>query len=296
MPERGAPSSLAGGRLLRTDCDGLREIRLHRPDVRNALDEELIRGLTEVFEETAREVANIRADAAPGSVSAPAGPGDPTDAAPRAILLSAEGSSFCAGADLAYMSRVSGFSEAENVADARRLSEMFRAIRGCPVFVIGRVQGFALGGGAGLVACCDLAIASEESRFGFTEVRLGIVPAVISPFVIERIGPARARSLFPTGEIIQAEEARRIGLVDRVVPAGELDAAVQAVVEAIRAAAPLASREAKALVDRVSRWPAGEAPALHEETARLIARLRALPEGREGMAAFLEKRKARWIE
>jgi methylglutaconyl-CoA hydratase len=191
---------------------------------------------------------------------------------------------------------MSRFTEAENVADARRLSEMFRAIRGCPVFVIGRIQGFALGGGAGLVACCDLAIASDESRFGFTEVRLGMVPAVISPFVIERIGPARARSLFPTGEVFDAEEARRIGLVDRVVPAGDMDAAIQAVVDAVRAAAPGASREAKALVDRVSRWPAADTPALHEETARLIARIRGLPEGREGMAAFLEKRKAGWVK
>jgi methylglutaconyl-CoA hydratase len=260
----------AGGRLCIRNRGAVREIRLSRPDVHNALDEELITALTAAFVELGA-VSNL----------------------PRAILLTAEGKSFCAGADLHYMQRIAGYSADENRADALRLAALFRAIHDCPVFVLGRIQGAALGGGCGLVAGCDLAVASDQARFGFTEVRLGIVPATISPFVVARIGAARARALFPTGEIFDAAEARRIGLVDRVVAPEQLDTEVDRVLSLLLSAAPGASREAKALADRAAGWAAGPAT---EETAALIARLRALPEGREGIAAFLEKRRPAWTQ
>jgi methylglutaconyl-CoA hydratase len=278
-------SELLGGnriRVIRRGC--VREIQLNRADSHNALDEELVDGLSSVFRALGREAS------------------DPASSrALRGVVLSGAGKSFCAGADLNYMRRIAANTEEENRDDARRLSGMFAAVRGCPVFVLARVHGSALGGGAGLAACWDLVIASDEARFGFTEVRLGIVPAVISPFVIERIGPARARGLFTTGEIIDALEARNIGLVDRVVPAAELDEAVERILQALLRAAPLASREAKALIERVNAGlplapeRTGEG-SLFEATSRTIARLRSAPEGREGIASFLEKRRPWWDE
>jgi methylglutaconyl-CoA hydratase len=261
-------------KVLILDRGPIREIRLNRPEVHNALDEELISGLEEAFRAVASDEGAI-----------------------RGVLLSAAGKSFCSGADLHYMGRVAGYSEKENVADARKLSAMYRAIRSCPVFVLARVQGAVLGGGTGLVACADLALASAEARFGFTEVRLGILPAVISPFVLERIGPARARALFPTGEIFSAEEARQIGLVDRVVHETALDQAIDQLLQTLLQAAPLASREAKKLIETVVPQDPTERLGIDEVfelTARTIARMRALPEGREGMAAFLQKRPAAW--
>lgn len=269
---------LADGRLRIRDRGPVREIRLSRPDVHNALDEELIAALTLAF-------AEVEADPHP----------------PRAILLAAEGASFCAGADLHYMQRIAGYTADENHADALRLAALFRAVHDCPVFVLGRIQGAALGGGCGLVAGCDLAIASTQARFGFTEVRLGIVPATISPVVVARIGAAKARSLFPTGEIFDAAEAQRIGLVDRVAAPDQLDIEIDRILALLLSAAPGASREAKALADSAARWLAGWTPdaagaSTSEEAATLIARMRALPEGREGIAAFLEKRKPGWTE
>lgn len=262
----GTTQELAGGRLCIRNRGPVREIRLSRPDMHNALDEELIAALTRAFIE-------VGADPNP----------------PRAILLAAEGKSFCAGADLHYMQRIAGYSADENRADALRLAALFRAVHDCPVFVLGRIQGSALGGGCGLVAGCDLAMSSAQARFGFTEVRLGIVPATISPFVVARIGSAKARALFPTGEIFDAAEAQRIGLVDRVFAPEQLDAEVDRVIELLLSAAPGASREAKALADRA-------AGSTTEEAAALIARLRALPEGREGVAAFLQKRRPTWTQ
>jgi methylglutaconyl-CoA hydratase len=282
------------------DLGPVREIRLARPEMHNALDEELIAGLTAAFLGVAEEVAGDRPGAAVSARTAedadddaigPSGtvsPSPPTSLVPpRAVLLSAEGKSFCAGADLRYMQRVAGHSMDENRADALRLAALFQAVRDCPVFVVGRVHGTAVGGGCGLVAACDLAIAADQARFGFTEVRLGIVPAIISPFVVARIGAAKARALFPTGEIFDAAEARRIGLVDRVVFASALDAEVDRTLEALLSAAPGAARAAKSLAGHASAM-------LPHETAELIARMRALPEGREGIAAFLEKREPSW--
>ncbi len=287
----------AGGRLAVIDRGPVREIRLHRPEVHNALDAELIGALTAAFEEITLAVEPAAdSGALPSSGGEDIRPGSDFEP-PRAILLSGAGRSFCAGADLQYMREVAAFSEEENRADALRLAALFAAIRRCPVFVLARVQGAALGGGCGLVAASDLVVAAAGARFGFTEVRLGIVPATISPYVIERIGAARARALFPTGEIFDAHEARRIGLVDRVAPDEELDGAMGRILGALLSAAPGASREAKALADRIaaaSSIPLD--PALAAETAGWIARLRASDEGREGIAAFLEKRPARWVQ
>lgn len=260
------------------DRGPIREVRLARPEVHNAFDEELIAALATTFAAIATEVQAGR------------------DL--RAVVLSGSGRSFCAGADLHYMSSIAAFGTEENLRDAARLSAMFLAIRRCPVPVVARVQGAALGGGAGLVACADIAIAEAGTRFGFTEVRLGIVPAVISPFVLERIGAARGRALFPTGERFDAGEALRIGLIDRVAPAGELDTAVDEVLGHLLSAGPMAAREAKELVGEVAaELPLSFDPAapVFAATAERIARLRGSAEGREGMAAFLEKRPPSWL-
>jgi methylglutaconyl-CoA hydratase len=281
MSQAGWDRIAANGTLRIIEHGPIREISLHRPEAHNALNEDLIKGLTEEF-------AAIRLPQAGG--------GEP-ERPLRGILLSASGESFCAGADLHYMRRLADQTEEENREDARRLSTMFRSVRECPVYVLARVQGAALGGGSGLVACCDRVIAGEVARFGFTEARLGLVPAVISPFVLDRIGSARGRALFPTGETFDAAEAWRIGLVDRVVAPDQLDAAVGAVLQTLLQVAPGAARAAKALVQRLGEGPANQAKdRIAEETARIIARMRALPEAREGMAAFLEKRKPSWSE
>ena len=256
----------------------IREFRLHRPEVHNAFDEELIGALQTAFDQAERDVSE--------------------GADLRGILLSGAGKSFCAGADLNYMRAIAGFGRAENERDAMRLSRMFLAIRRCPVYVVARIQGAALGGGTGLVAAADLAVAGAGTRFGFTEVRLGIVPAVISPFVLDRIGPARGRALFPTGERFGAEEALRIGLVDRVVPDDALDGAVGSVLGELLQAGPGAAREAKRLATSVGRaLPLSLEPdgAVFGETAEWIARLRAGEEGQEGMSAFLGKRRPHWF-
>jgi methylglutaconyl-CoA hydratase len=233
--------------------DGVLRVTIAKPERRNAFDAALIAELTEAF-------------------------ADVGDA--RAVVLAGDGPSFCAGADVEWQRASIDLSYDENVEDAMRLYRMLETIDECPAPVVARVQGFALGGGSGLVTCADIVVASPDAVFGFTEVRLGIVPAVISPFVLARIGSA-ARRYFLTGERFGAEVALRIGLVHEVTE--ELDAAVERVVDHILAAGPEAARAAKRLVrDR----PMGEA------TAQLAARLRTSPEGQEGLRAFLEKRAA----
>jgi methylglutaconyl-CoA hydratase len=212
------------------------------------------------------------------------------DPAVRVVVLAGDGPSFSAGADLAWMKAVAGYGFEENVADALRLADCLAAIRDCPRPVVCRVQGAALGGGAGLVAAADIAVAAAGTRFAFSEVRLGLVPAVISPFVLERIGPAAARELFLTGERFDAARALAIGLVQHVVPEADLDAAVQDRIEALLAAAPGAQAVAKGLIAHV----AGRPPTVRADTARLIAERRASAEGQEGMAAFLARRSPAW--
>src|SRR5256886_10874536 len=240
---------------LRREQDGqVLRVTLARPERRNAFDAELISELTEAF-------------------------ADVGDA--RAVVLAGGGESFCAGADIEWQRSAIDLSFDENVEDALRLYRMCEAIDHCPAPVLARVQGYALGGGSGLVACADIAIAAEDAVFGFSEVKLGIIPAVISPFVLPKIG-AHARRYFLTGERFDAETALRIGLVHEVTE--QLDAAVDRVVAALLTSGPRAVREAKKLVRE---RPAGE------ETARIAARLRTGDEGQEGLRAFLEHRPAR---
>lgn len=252
--------------LIRTESSGgLIAIHLNRPEVRNALDEAMIAELTSAF-------ASIPSTA-------------------RAVVVSGEGPTFCAGADAAWMKRSKEFTREENARDAAALSSLLRAVDECPLPVVGRIHGAALGGGAGLAAVCDVAVAEEGTQFGFPEVRLGLIPAVISTYVLPRIGPGPARRYFLTGERFGAAEALAMGLVHEVAPAGALDARVQALVSEILKGGPLALREAKRLIRDAGRLPREQAV---EETIRRIADLRVGPEAQEGLSAFLEKRKPQW--
>ncbi|HEX7078558.1 MAG TPA: enoyl-CoA hydratase-related protein [Candidatus Eisenbacteria bacterium] len=249
-------------------------LTLARPDVRNAFDDALIAELTEAL-------ASIRARA-----EADAGN------APRALVLTGEGTAFCAGADMNWMKRSVRFTREENEADARRFAAMLRALDELPVPTIARVNGACLGGGMGLIACCDFVTALEATDFGFTEVRLGIAPAVISTFVLPKIGPAAARRYFLTGEIFKAPVARDLGLVHEVAAdAPALDAAVGRFVEALRGNGPNAVAAAKRLIREGLMLSREDSI---ERTARAIAALRASPEGQEGLGAFLEKRAPAW--
>jgi methylglutaconyl-CoA hydratase len=251
-------------RLLITSNVAIATVTLNRPELHNAFDEALIGELTDTF---------TRLGADPEI---------------RVIVVTGAGSSFCAGADLDWMRRMAGYSRAENVEDARTLQRMFAAIYDCPKVTIARVNGAAMGGGAGLVAACDIAIAAEEAKFGFTEVRLGLAPAVISPYVLQKIGPGAARALFVTGERFDAEEARRIGLVQAVVPADDLDTVVEEKGKQVLQAGPQAIAASKQLLrDIADKTPAEAA----DRTVHAIADLRVGSEGQEGIRAFLEKRK-----
>ncbi|HZC76048.1 MAG TPA: enoyl-CoA hydratase-related protein [Gaiellaceae bacterium] len=243
---------------LRTERDGdVLRITFTRPDRRNAFDAALIAEIAEAF------VAVGRA---------------------RAVVLAGEGPSFSAGADVDWMSSSVDLSYEENVADANALRAMLEAIDGCAAPVVARVQGHALGGGAGLVAAADIAISARDTVFAFSEVKLGIIPAVISPFALARIGPAASRRYFVTGERFDAEIALRIGLVHEL--AEDLDAAVERVVGELLSAGPQAARWAKRLVRERPDGP---------ETARWIAERRTSEEGQEGLRAFLEKRPPSWM-
>lgn len=243
-------------------------ITLDRPAVHNAFDEHLIAGLTRTLEGIA---------------------GDETI---RVVVLTGAGRSFSAGADLDWMRRVAAYDEAANLADARALARLLETLDTLPQPTVALVNGAALGGGVGLVACCDVAIAAESAVFGLSEVRLGLIPAVISPFVVAAIGARTARRYFTTGERFDAATARHLGLVHETAPAAELHARASLVIEAILAGGPEAVIAAKALVRRVGQ---GGGALLTEHTARAIAARRASQEGREGVAAFLEKRQPGWI-
>lgn len=243
---------------LRVERDGdVLRVTLARPERRNAFDAELIGALAEAFVDVGRA---------------------------RAVVLAGEGPSFSAGADVEWMRSSVDLSFDENVADAMALRRMLEAVDSCPAPVVARVQGHALGGGCGLVACSDIAIAAEDAVFGFSEAKLGIIPAVISPFALARIGPGAARRYFVTGERFDAPTALRIGLVQEV--AADLDAAIERVLGELRSAGPKAARAAKRLVL--------EAPLDGPETARRIAERRTSEEGQEGLRAFLERRQPNW--
>lgn len=244
-------------------------LRLNRPEVRNAFNGTVVEELAAAF----------------------AAAGD--DSGCRVVVLSGNGKSFSAGADLAWMQQQAGLSAAENAASAERMARMFLAIARCSKPVVGRMHGHALGGGTGLTAAVDIALCSDDCIFGLTEVKLGIAPAVISPFVLQKIGAGRARTLFLTGERFSGREAERIGLVHKAVPFADLDAAVQQAVGELLSAGPSAVASAKELIRRVAGLSLEDAIPV---TSQWIAQLRATPEAREGMAAFLQKRKPEWVQ
>ncbi|MGA7616536.1 MAG: enoyl-CoA hydratase/isomerase family protein [Thermoanaerobaculia bacterium] len=248
--------------------DAVLFVTLARPEVHNAFNDDLIAEATRLFEEIER-----RDDL-------------------RAVVLTGEGKSFCAGADLNWMSRMVRYSREENIRDSAALAKMFAVIDECPIPLVGRIQGAAIGGGVGLVSVCDIAIASEVARFGLSEVKLGILPAVISPYVIRKIGPGHARALFLTGERFDADRALRIGLVHRVVTPEEIDSAVEETVDQLLSSGPEAVRACKKLISRVETLDTAH---LLPYTIEAISERRTSPEGQEGMTAFLEKKKAPWV-
>jgi methylglutaconyl-CoA hydratase len=250
-------------------ADGSAWITLDRPQIHNAFDERLIAELTAALA-TLTEDDTV-----------------------RAVVLTGSGRSFSAGADLNWMRRTATYGEAENLADARALAKLMATLNELPKPTIARVNGAALGGGTGLVACCDIVVASARAIFGTTEVRLGLIPSVIGPYVVAAIGARQARRLMLSGERIDAVEATRIGLVHAVVAADELDSAVATILDHLRRGGPAALAAAKRLVHDLAGRPI--TPELIDDTARRIAALRASAEAREGLAAFLEKRPANWL-
>ena len=251
---------------LRQDGTVLR-VALNRPEQHNSLTPELIKRLTAVFHQ----------DAAHDDV--------------RVIVLTGNGRSFCAGADLNYMRAAADYDFTANVADGKLIFDLMQAIDHCPKPVIGRVNGAAIGGGVGLVSVCDIVIAVERTKFAFSEVRLGIVPAVISPFVLAKIGVGNGRELFLTGERFDAHRAQQIGLVQHVVAEEGLDTAVAERITQLLLAAPGAQAVAKEIIRTAAYQPTAE---MRDFTANMIAQRRVSDEGREGMSAFLEKRMPNW--
>jgi methylglutaconyl-CoA hydratase len=244
-------------------------ITLSRDDVRNAFNGRMLDELLDAFE------------AAP---KVPRG---------RAVVLTGTGSAFCAGADLNWMRAVREFTYEQNLEESNKVAAVMRRIYDCPLPTIARVNGPAIGGGAGLVACCDLAVAAENARFSLSEVKLGLIPSCISPYVIKKIGEGKAHEFFLTGERIAAGKAREIGLVNEVAKEGELDAVVAKWVNQLVTSGPVAIAKCKELIKRVPQMDLDEAGPY---TAEMIAQMRVSAEGQEGMAAFLEKRKPKWAE
>lgn len=243
-------------------------ITLSRPELHNAMDDQMMAEITAAFEAFGR------------------------DEAIRVIVLAAEGKSFCAGADVNWMKRMIGYSFDENVADAKVLAGMLRAIRDCQKPVIARIHGAAIGGGVGLTAACDIAVAVSSAIFCLSEVKLGIIPAVISPFVLEKIGPGHARRYALTAERFDADEAHRIGLISHVVDSeAELNSWIASTCDALRANGPHALAACKRVLTDVAgmQWDA-----VQGLTTERISQIRVSPEGQEGLKAFLEKRKPNW--
>ncbi len=254
----------------RLDSRGVLTLHLNRPEVHNAFGERLIRELTETLH---------------------AAEDDP---AVRLVVLTGTGKSFSAGADVNWMSSMVGASVEENEQDAQRLARMLRRLNYFPKPTIARIQGAAFGGGVGLVACCDITIAADTAQFALTEVRLGLVPAVISPFVYRCLGESHARRYFLTAERFDAKAAQQIGLVQIVVPADGLDDAVAEQVEMLLQGGPTALKQAKRLVFNVAGHDNTRQRQIDEDNARLIARLRVSEEGQDGLRAFLDKRLPSW--
>ena len=253
--------------LIRTDTGPVATIALARPEARNALNAALIGEITRCFEELAE------------------------DEGVRVVVLTGDGSSFCAGADIAYMHDTAGFSYEENLKDARRLADMFLALDDLPKPTVAKVRGAAIAGGVGLVAAADVAVAEAGTRFAFSEVQLGIAPATIAPFVVRKTGYSQARALFLTGERFDAHRARELGLVHEVVPEADLDAAVEKVVGQLLEGGPAAQAAIKEALRQVEATEPMEALGI---MTQLIAELRVGEEGQDGLGAFLEKREPFW--
>jgi len=245
-------------------------IAIHRPDVHNAFDDTLVTELADALTKLERD-ANV-----------------------RAVVLTGTGSSFSSGADLNWMRGMAKASEADNRLDAERLAALLHKLNVFPKPTIARVNGAAYGGGVGLIACCDIAIAADTAKFGLTEVKLGLVPAVISPYVIAAVGARQARRLFVTGEVFDAGEALRIGLVHHVVAASKLDDSTDRILGWLSKGGPIAQHEAKQLVLRLGAVADPDTLVADRKLSALIARLRVSPEGQEGLSAFLDKRQPRW--
>jgi len=250
--------------------DGIARLTLNRPEVHNAFNDELIAALTGALR---RLEADQRV---------------------RAVTLAGSGKSFSAGADLTWMQRMAGYSEAENLRDAEALARLMRTLNRLAKPTLALVHGPAFGGGVGLVACCDIAIAAEEAAFSLSEVKLGLIPAVIAPYVIAAIGERAARRYFLTAERFSAEQAQRLGLVHQVVAADRLEDAARRASSALLQGGPAAQAEAKDLISAISGRKVDDR--VIGETARRIARVRVADEAREGIAAFLEKRKPGWVK
>lgn len=244
---------------------GVTEVWLNRPEIHNAFNSELMEEIISAFESFENE---------------------------RLIVLSGRGPGFCAGADLNWMKAMKDYTKEENFKDSKRLAKMFSTINECDVPVIGRINGHALGGGVGLVSVCDYVVAVKEALLGFTEVRLGLIPAVISPYCISKIGESNARAWFLSGEKFSAEEGKRMGLVHEVVTAGELDLKIEEIKKRFLAAGPEAAKEAKKLVRGVMKY----LKASEDFTCTMISERRVSKEGQEGMRALLEKDKAGWLK
>jgi len=269
-PAAAAPAMPAFGTIDVADRNGVALVTLNRPDRHNAFDETMIAELTQALAEIGSSPRI------------------------RAMVLLGAGESFCAGADLAWMERMAGFSYEENVADARALAHLLQALAALPKPTIARVHGPAYGGGVGLIACCDIAVAAMESTFALTEAKLGLIPATIGPYVMEAIGARAARRYFLTCERFDAAEAYRIGLVHDLVPSLEaLDERVNELLGQLMLAGPHAQAAAKALTRAVAHRPIDER--VVADTAERIAAIRATDEAREGIAAFLTRRSPAWV-
>lgn len=255
--------------LQEIDPTGIATLTLNRPAVHNAFDDVLIARLTAALNDLAR------------------------DDGVRAVQLAARGKSFSAGADLNWMRRMATYSDAENYQDALRLADLLRTLNELPKPTVALVHGATFGGGVGLIACCDIVLATPEASFSLSEVKLGIIPSVIGPYVVAAIGQRAARRYMLTAERFTAAEAHRIGLVHEMTPAAELHEHAARLTQSLRNNGPRALNEAKSLIRSVFRGPIDQA--LIDDTARRIARLRASDEGQEGLSAFLEKRKPNWI-
>ena len=242
-------------------------IFLNRPDVHNAMNEKLMKELTTCFHELGK------------------------DDSIRTIILTGKGKSFCAGADLNWMKSMAKYSKEENINDSRLLLNLYEAIYKCPKPVIGRVNGHAFGGGIGLFAVCDIIIAVPDCKFAFSEVKLGIIPAVISTYIVRKIGLSNMRRLFLTGERFNSEYAKEIGLIDYVITPEELDEKIKNYTELLQSSGPIAIVEVKKLIDSCENM---DREKYKEHTVEKISELRVSKEGQEGINAFLEKRKSKW--